>query len=332
MNINKRRMASLNKLALRNIVLVPIRAFTVSSAGKSISSKLHPWFVSGFVDGEGCFELLITKNSKYRCGYQIQLMFTIVLDERDEEILKQIKEFFGVGNITTDNGRVRYRVSSKKDLVVIIEFFKKYPLKTQKLADYLCFRDAYDLYSQGKHLTNEGFIEILKLKANINKGLSKELNKAFPNIKPVVRPEIKNQIVDDPNWLAGFTSGEGNFGVWLLNSKKSKLGVVVQLQFSISQHLRDLDLINSFIDIFKCGNLKQHVKYNAIEYRVTNFSDITDKIISFFSEYPIIGVKAKDFSDFCEVAKLMENKTHLTKEGLEVIRIIKSGMNLGRKD
>ena len=110
------------------------------------------------------------------------------------------------------------------------------------------------------------------------------------------------------------------------------MGVVVQLQFSISQHLRDLDLINSFIDIFKCGNLKQHVKYNAIEYRVTNFSDITDKIISFFSEYPIIGVKAKDFSDFCEVAKLMENKTHLTKEGLEVIRIIKSGMNLGRKD
>ena len=117
-------------------------------------------------------------------------MFTKVLDERDEEILKQIKEFFGVGIITTDYGRVRYRVSSKKDLVVIIEFFKKYPLKTQKLADYLCFRDAYDLYSQGKHLTNEGFIEILKLKANINKGLSKELNKAFPNIKPVVRPEI----------------------------------------------------------------------------------------------------------------------------------------------
>ena len=125
-------------------------------------------------------------------------MFTILLDVRDVKILQQIKDFFGVGNITTDNGRVRYRVSSKKDLEVIIEHFKKYPLKTQKLVDYLCFCAGYDLYSQGKHLTNEGFIELLKLKANINKGISKELNKAFPNIKPVVRPEIKNQIVD-PN-------------------------------------------------------------------------------------------------------------------------------------
>jgi hypothetical protein len=39
-------------------------------------------------------------------------MFTILLDVRDVKILQQIKDFFGVGNITTDNGRVRYRVSS----------------------------------------------------------------------------------------------------------------------------------------------------------------------------------------------------------------------------
>jgi len=56
----------------------------------------------------------------------------------------------------------------------------------------------------------------------------------------------------------------------------------------------------------------------------------SSKIIPFFSKYPIEGVKAKDFDDFCKVAELMKSKVHLTSDGLEQIRKIKSGMNRGR--
>ncbi len=48
-------------------------------------------------------------------------------------------------------------------------------------------------------------------------------------------------------------------------------------------------------------------------------------------KYPILGAKAKDFSDFCKVAKLMEKKDHLTKDGLEQILTIRQGMNRGRR-
>ena len=58
--------------------------------------------------------------------------------------------------------------------------------------------------------------------------------------------------------------------------------------------------------------------------------DLTEKIIPFFKKYPILGNKAQDFSDWCKVAILMQNQIHLTKEGLEQIRKIKSGMNTGR--
>ena len=58
--------------------------------------------------------------------------------------------------------------------------------------------------------------------------------------------------------------------------------------------------------------------------------DLTEKIIPFFKKYPILGKKAQDFSDRCKVAILMQNQIHLTKEGLEQIRKIKSGMNTGR--
>jgi hypothetical protein len=51
---------------------------------------------------------------------------------------------------------------------------------------------------------------------------------------------------------------------------------------------------------------------------------------TFFQNYPLQGVKLLDFNDFCKIADFMKNKSHLTSEGLEQIRHIKSGMNRGR--
>jgi len=57
---------------------------------------------------------------------------------------------------------------------------------------------------------------------------------------------------------------------------------------------------------------------------------IVNKIIPFFNEYPILGVKSLDFADFKKVAELMETKQHLTSEGLSNIIEIVKGMNLDR--
>ena len=90
-----------------------------------------------------------------------------------------------------------------------------------------------------------------------------------------------------------------------------------------------------------CGqvNIKKNSKYTCAcfpmlaqgkEYSVTKFSDITDIILPFFSKYTLHGSKRLDFADSLRVVELMQNKTHLTEEGLERIRTIKSGMNRGR--
>jgi len=57
-----------------------------------------------------------------------------------------------------------------------------------------------------------------------------------------------------------------------------------------------------------------------------------DKIIPLFQQYPIIGVKALDFADWCKVAQIMKEGRHLTIEGLDEIRKIKSWMNSGRQN
>jgi len=63
---------------------------------------------------------------------------------------------------------------------------------------------------------------------------------------------------------------------------------------------------------------------------VTKFSSVFDMVIPFFKLYPIYGVKAMDFLDFCKIASIMKEKKHLTVNGLIEIELIKEGMNTKR--
>ena len=101
--------------------------------------------------------------------------------------------------------------------------------------------------------------------------------------------------------------------------------------------------MKSLIKYFHCGQV--YSKGGCFNYRVFKLDDLTQKIIPFFNNYPgphpprvglppsggIIGVKALYFADWCQVVKLINEKKHLTEEGLNQIREIKAIMNRGRK-
>ena len=81
-------------------------------------------------------------------------------------------------------------------------------------------------------------------------------------------------------------------------------------------------------DYLGCGNVS--INRGAIYFQVTNFSDLTNKIIPILQKYPLQGEKLVDYFDFVKVVELMKNKSHLTEEGLNQIREIKASMNTGR--
>lgn len=114
-------------------------------------------------------------------------------------MLEQIKVFFGVGSIYSHGSRVQYSVRTLNELSRIINHFDKYPLITQKQADYLLFREVFLMLEGKEHLTTQGIAKIVALKASLNKGLSDELKVAFPNIIPASRLIIKNSKISDPN-------------------------------------------------------------------------------------------------------------------------------------
>lgn len=182
-----------------------------------------------------------------------------------------------------------------------------------------------------EHLTKEGLIKIVSIKASINKGLSKDLQTAFPNITPVLRPIVDAPTINDPNWLAGFVSAEGCFSINVIKSSSCKTGSRVSLSFKITQHSRDGDLMKALVEYLGCGGYYLNSKKDVGDFVVSKLSDITGKINPFFGKYPIVGEKALDFSDFCKASKLITDKAHLTESGLEQIRLIKTEMNRERK-
>lgn len=127
------------------------------------------WIV-GFVDGEGCFSVGQSKNSKLRFGHQIQAEFTVVQHVRDIQLLHKLKKHFGCGSVAQNHGdRYHYRVKNLEHLLtIIIPFFEKHKLQTNKRHQLTVFKEICLGLEAKKHFTKEGYDELLKLKQRLS--------------------------------------------------------------------------------------------------------------------------------------------------------------------
>jgi len=290
---------------------------------------INPGFLTGFVDGEGSFLINIQKNKRLEIGWNVGLKFQIGLHKKDKDLLYLIKDYFGVGEVYNDREHLKFSIHSIKDLQLVIEHFDKYPLITQKSVDYILWQQAYNIILNKKHLTFNGFNQLLSIKGSLNHGLSPLLKSAFPDIINTDRLLVSNDVKNMPNpyWLAGFTNGEGCFLISTRKSSTINLGTRILLRFQLTQHSRDAKLMQSFEEYFQCGKYYPVNGKEAGHYIVQKFPDIQEKIIPFFREYGLIGAKKTDFLAFCLAAELIKGKKHLTQEGFDKIMKIKAKMN-----
>jgi len=310
LNLNKKYLSSINSLP-----------------------KLNPWFITGLIDGEGSFYTSIFRNNEYKLGWQVQSIFSITLHSRDESLLLQLQSYFcGIGSLSKQKNAVKYSVAGIKDLkTIIIPHFEKYSILTQKGADFILFKRIIEIMNNNGHLTLDGLYQIINIKASMNFGLKNIIKKEFSQFTPVERQIICTNSIPNPNWLSGFTTGEGNFQVWIAESKSNKVGYQVQLMFRIGQHKRDIKLIELLTKYLAAGKLYKVSREPFVSLTIYKFTEINKIIIPFFEQNPLYGVKHLDFLDFCKIVKLMVEKKHLTLEGLDQIREIKSRMNRDRK-
>jgi len=134
--------------------------------------------LTGFIDGEGCFRISLTKVNR-TIGWKVQLFFQISLHEKDRVLLENIKDYLGVGKIhNSGKNLIQYRIQAFDELIILIKHMRKYPLITQKKADFELWNKAHELILENEHLNKKGILKIVSLKASLNLGLSNESRRA----------------------------------------------------------------------------------------------------------------------------------------------------------
>jgi hypothetical protein len=88
--------------------------------------------------------------------------------------------------------------------------------------------------------------------------------------------------------VAGFSTRECNFYI-AINKSKTTESIYASLRFSIAQGLRDVTLLESFIDFFKRGYVVKYEKRSIAEFVVTRIDDIIDHVIPFFEKHNLKG-------------------------------------------
>jgi hypothetical protein len=134
--------------------------------------KLDAEWITGFVDGEGCFYVGINTHPDMKAGCQVLPEFTVVQHERDVEVLHALKAHFMCGVVRRNHGdRMAYRVRDLRHLIErIVPFFVEHPLKTRKNVDFRKFRRILLMMETGVHLTAEGVDEIREIAKQMNRG------------------------------------------------------------------------------------------------------------------------------------------------------------------
>lgn len=297
-----------------------------------ININLAPWWVTGIIDSEGNFSIVIQKTSK---GYKISLTLKVTQKEHSKGILLALQKYLGCGNIYIDNKKenaYKFSVSKIEDILYkIIPHLDKYPLVTSKNLDYADFRKIALLMKDKLHLNSEVIDEIILIKNNMNSSRTfEERWNYFQNIGPI-------KLVNE--WVQAFVDGEGCFQFGIINTvNRGKPYLALAPTLEVAQSNHDVWVLAALIEFFGYGYIKP--KYDLQNIDEAKKSRIVNRFIvnqhavvtEFFDKYPLFTRKRLDYLDWKKLINLKAERAQDTPEGLQRMKDIKVYMNKGRKE
>jgi len=138
-------------------------------------------YISGYVDGEGCFSVSFSKRDKFLVGWETKPSFSVSQNEDRAQILFLMQKVFNCGFIRRDysDKTLKYEVRSLDDLVgKIIPHFEKYPLISDKCKDFEFFKKVCLLMQKNLHKNKTGLSKIMNLAFKMNPSGKRKYTKA----------------------------------------------------------------------------------------------------------------------------------------------------------
>lgn len=303
----------------------------------NIENNLHPWFVTGYSDGEYSFSIWVRSSSLNKFGFNVSIVYSIgaQINPENHKLLELLKNYFNKeGSISKSGNMYIYEVSTIKGLKIIRNHFDNFPIQTTKRIYFQLWCQVLDLIENKKDLTMKSFLKILSIKSVFPKGLSDKIRNFYSHIDHFPKPEFELDSKPlDPYWISGFVLGDGTFGLNYTRAPRIILCYTCQPQFRITQHKRDFFVLTKIIKELGCGNIiKPSIDRN--EYNISmmsNLKDLTEIIIPFFNNYPLYGAKLLDYKDFSKGIYIIKNKGHLNLNGLNKLKLLAYNMNTYRK-
>lgn len=308
-----------------------------SAIPKPKAQPINPMFITGITDGDGNFSVSIVQSSSHKLGWVVQFSYSIVAGANppNYEMLLNINSYFNnTGTIVYKNSGNCYilKFSNLKNCLIVKEHFLKYPLLTSKINYFHLWSKVLDIIVAKNHLNSSGLLEIVSLKSQFNDGLSSKLLDNFPSVNSFQKNvEYKPSFTKlDLDWLAGFINADGSFSLGIHDSKVHSLKKRVSPKITITQNNTSLAVLKYIRDNLGIGSVYNH-DAEGLASRVMIYSREDINIFrNKFKNTQLYGAKALDYNDFCRGVDLINEKAHLTSNGLNQIIEISKNMNTRR--
>jgi hypothetical protein len=129
------------------------------------------YYLAGFTDGEGSFNVSFRPRSDYRNPWKISLCFNI--SQRDEVILSKFKRHLGCGTMRQRHDGVWYYEVNNLAAIreTVIPFFDHFGfLSAKKQRDFAKFKRLALLLADGQSMDRDRVAEILRIRSDMNDG------------------------------------------------------------------------------------------------------------------------------------------------------------------
>jgi LAGLIDADG DNA endonuclease family protein len=131
----------------------------------------RPSYISGFIDGEGCFTVSIAPRATLSVGWEVRPSVSVSENGDRSEVLLLIQAYFGCGSLRPDRSdrTLKWEVRSLPLIVErVVPHFRRYPLQSGKRADFELFADICERMGRGEHRSAQGMAEIVRRAARMN--------------------------------------------------------------------------------------------------------------------------------------------------------------------
>ena len=289
---------------------------------KALPTKLSElnWHITGFVDGDGSFPVVLSPVPNKKFGWLIQPRFEIELRDNQDSIitLKLIERVLGIRTaITYQYGSVKLNVTNRRILLEkVIPFFGRYR-PALKQSEYNLVKSTAGSLEAKRHLEESGFKriigEIFALPANNEQRRKWTYNDIFPGEAEPSRRQLPEPIFPEGaelrHYLAGFIDAEGALGFAVVPETKT---VTPYLTITHSE----VRVLRKAQQVIRAGNI------STGRLQIYGVETMTSKVIPFLEKHQLI-TKRTAYLEFKKILGLIAEGEH-KKRFDEVVSMVRS--------